>query len=129
MKSHFREYFYTVRSNLPQFDSVYSDVKFRLEKRLQLFGLPTKRQFFFSGKRKGQNLFSVLKGTNKTGNSNVIILGAHYDTVKNSIGIEDNASGSVAILEIARLLKVHRCKLDSSVYFTFFDMEEDVSFI
>ncbi|KWR87607.1 M28 family peptidase [Cupriavidus sp. IDO] len=36
----------------------------------------------------------------------IIVLGAHYDTVRNSPGADDNASGVAALLEIAGLLQV-----------------------
>ncbi|CAB3803771.1 M28 family peptidase [Pararobbsia alpina] len=35
----------------------------------------------------------------------IIVLGAHYDTVRNSPGADDNASGVAALLEIARMLQ------------------------
>src|SRR5260370_2589976 len=35
----------------------------------------------------------------------IIVLGAHYDTVRNSPGADDNASGIAALLEIAALLR------------------------
>ena len=35
----------------------------------------------------------------------LIVLGAHYDTVRNSPGADDNASGIAALLEIARMLR------------------------
>jgi acetylornithine deacetylase/succinyl-diaminopimelate desuccinylase-like protein len=34
----------------------------------------------------------------------IIVLGAHYDTVRNSPGADDNASGVAALLEIAGML-------------------------
>jgi Zn-dependent M28 family amino/carboxypeptidase len=35
----------------------------------------------------------------------IIVLGAHYDTVRNSPGADDNASGVAALLEIAHMLQ------------------------
>ena len=37
----------------------------------------------------------------------LIVLGAHYDTVRHSPGADDNASGVAALLEIARMLQSH----------------------
>lgn len=54
------------------------------------------------------------------------MIGAHYDTVPKSPGVDDNGSGSVAVLELARLLHKHQCKLNMTVIFVLFDMEEDV---
>ncbi|RWS14985.1 hypothetical protein B4U79_09574 [Dinothrombium tinctorium] len=53
-----------------------------------------------------------------------MVIGAHYDTVINSPGVNDNGSGCVATLEIARILSAFKGKLSASVYFVFFDEEE-----
>lgn len=37
----------------------------------------------------------------------ILLVGAHYDTVPGSPGANDNASGVAALLELARLLKAH----------------------
>ena len=52
----------------------------------------------------------------------VIALGAHYDTVFDSPGADDNASGVAGVLEAARLLK--DVPLEKTVHFCFFTMEE-----
>lgn len=43
------------------------------------------------------------------------------------MGIEDNASGSVAVIELARLLHEYKCTFNTTLIFVLFDMEEDVS--
>lgn len=60
-------------------------------------------------------------------NDGVVLIGAHYDTVQGSPGVNDNGSGMAMLLEIARLLKMNRCKLTHSVMFVAFDLEEYVS--
>lgn len=50
-----------------------------------------------------KNVIAELPGTSHA--DEIIIVGAHYDTVVGSPGADDNASGIAAILEIARLLK------------------------
>ena len=37
-------------------------------------------------------------------NAGVVLVGAHYDSVRGSPGADDNATGVVAALEVARLL-------------------------
>ena len=54
-------------------------------------------------------------------------MGAHYDTVRKSSGVDDNGSGSAAVLEIARLLTKHKCYFNKTIIFTLFDLEEEVS--
>ena len=49
-----------------------------------------------------QNIEAILKGVNET---DTLVVGAHYDSAHGTPGADDNASGSAAILEIARLSK------------------------
>lgn len=52
----------------------------------------------------------------------VYLVGAHYDSVHNP-GADDNASGTAAVMEIARVLSTHT--FESTVVFVAFDGEED----
>lgn len=53
-----------------------------------------------------------------TENKKRIIIGAHYDVCSNQQGTDDNASGIVGLLELARLLKGKKlnCKVDLVAY-------------
>ncbi len=53
-----------------------------------------------------------------TENKKRIIIGAHYDVCSNQQGADDNASGIVGLLELARLLKGKKlnCKVDLVAY-------------
>ena len=57
----------------------------------------------------------------------IILVGAHYDSVRGSTGANDNASGVAALLEIARLL--HGQKLARTVRFVGFVNEEPPFFM
>ncbi len=50
-------------------------------------------------------------------------IGAHYDTVRDSPGADDNASAVAGLLEIARALRGIRC--ERTLRFLFFAQEED----
>ncbi|MFX0092851.1 MAG: M20/M25/M40 family metallo-hydrolase, partial [Candidatus Hodarchaeota archaeon] len=52
-----------------------------------------------------------------------ILVGAHYDTVPNSNGTDDNASGVASVLEIARVLSNYSWPCD--LLFTLFNAEEN----
>lgn len=52
----------------------------------------------------------------------IIVIGAHYDTVSDSAGADDNASGIAALLEIASMLK--DVPMDRTVRFVAFPNEE-----
>ncbi len=58
----------------------------------------------------------------KSNSGEIIIVGAHYDSVIGSPGANDNASGIAALLEIARLMS--KQKLERSVRFVAFVNEE-----
>ena len=51
-----------------------------------------------------------------------VIVDAHYDTVSNSPGADDNGSGVVGTVEIARILG--RFPMENTLQFSFFDLEE-----
>jgi Zn-dependent M28 family amino/carboxypeptidase len=52
-----------------------------------------------------QNLIVQIDGQGGAYAQEIIVLGAHYDTVKGSPGANDNTSGVSALLELARMLK------------------------
>ena len=56
------------------------------------------------------------------GNGGAVLLGAHYDSVPNTPGADDNASAVAACLECARLLKDHAA---GPVTIVLFNREED----
>lgn len=67
------------------------------------------------------NVTGVKEGTSCA--ERVLIVGAHYDSVADAPGADDNASGTAAMLEIARALS--ETPLPATVWFTGFTMEED----
>ncbi len=86
--------------------------------------------------RKTQNVAAILLGTDPTLRNEYVVVGAHYDhlgrttdyaldpEVKDSVrnGADDNASGTAAVLELARLLS--RTPPKRSVIFANFSAEE-----
>lgn len=67
----------------------------------------------------GKNVIATQLG--KTNPNDIYIVCAHYDTVADYCA-DDNASGTVAILEIARILST-QC-LDNTIVYAFWDEEE-----
>lgn len=66
------------------------------------------------------NLIAEIPGRRRP--HEVIVIGAHYDTVLDSCGADDNASGIAALLEIASIMK--HLPLDRTVRFVAFPNEE-----
>lgn len=56
--------------------------------------------------RKVKNLIVEIPGARKP--EEIVVIGAHYDTVYDCPGADDNSSGVAALLELARLLKSAR---------------------
>jgi len=76
-----------------------------------------------------RNVVAVLEGNDPVLKDQYIVIGAHYDHlgVKNGKiynGADDNASGSAAVIEIARALCENRDKLKRTVVIAAFDAEE-----
>jgi hypothetical protein len=69
----------------------------------------------------GANVYATLPAT--MGSDKQIILGAHFDTVANSPGANDNASGAAVVLAVARYLNETPCRR-APVILAFFDQEE-----
>jgi len=79
----------------------------------------SEQNFAFSGYA-AANLVGYRYGMNRATRS--IINDAHYDSINNSPGADDNASGVVGVLEIARVLKDYN--FEKSLRFIGFDLEE-----
>lgn len=75
------------------------------------------------------NLVAIIPGNDPVLKNEYILLGAHFDHIgyKNGQicnGADDNASGSTALIEIARILKENQSQLKRSVIIAAFDGEE-----
>lgn len=75
------------------------------------------------------NLVGVIPGNDPLLKDEYIVLGAHFDHIgyKNGEicnGADDNASGSTALIEIARIIKEKQSQLKRSVIIAAFDGEE-----
>lgn len=70
----------------------------------------------------GQNIILEIEGENK---EQAMIFGAHYDSVKMGPGINDNATGTALLLELANQFSKLNGKPPYTVYLAFWDSEED----
>jgi Zn-dependent M28 family amino/carboxypeptidase len=71
------------------------------------------------------NVQAELPGTDRA--AEVVLVGAHYDTVRGSPGANDNGSGIAALIELARLL--HAAPLARTIRFVGFANEESPFFM
>lgn len=70
-------------------------------------GFAVVRQTYLADGVESSNLEVTVPGSARA--SEIVLAGAHYDTVPNSPGADDNASGVAGLLEIARHLRGARC--------------------
>jgi hypothetical protein len=76
-----------------------------LESTLTDMGYPVTSQRWLVGKKEVRNLEVTLRGTAHP--DDLILMGAHYDSARESPAADDNGSGVAALLELARSLKGH----------------------
>jgi Zn-dependent M28 family amino/carboxypeptidase len=83
-------------------------------------GYPVSRQSFTYEGHALQNVIGELRGTSSP--QRVLVIGAHYDTVRTTPGADDNASGVAGLLAVAKVLAGKR--MDKTVRFVAFAFEE-----
>ncbi|KAH3706178.1 hypothetical protein DPMN_065559 [Dreissena polymorpha] len=89
------------------------------------FGLETTYHNFVWEGDDFANVIGILKGDNfGTYDDQIIGVGAHYDTVNITKGVDDNGSGCAALLEVARQMTSVGSKRKHTVIFAAFDHEE-----
>ena len=89
-----------------------------LEQSLTESGWQTQRLPFAEGVNLVAHLGSSSPGSDR------LLLGAHYDTVAQSPGADDNASALAVVLEVARLLGTGNLQTERSLTLAIFDQEE-----
>jgi Zn-dependent M28 family amino/carboxypeptidase len=74
-----------------------------VEKAFARLGYAVAAQRFQSGQVEVRNIEVEVSGGTRA--SEIVLVGAHYDSVAGAVGANDNGSGVAAMLELARLLK------------------------
>jgi hypothetical protein len=87
--------------NLDHYDELEKAALY-IERVLEGHGYPVSRQVFEARGRKVRNIDVVLEAPKL--DPDMIVVGAHYDSAQGTPGANDNASGTAAVLELARLL-------------------------
>lgn len=85
--------------NLPRYGSLVAAADF-LEASLSAAGYKVRRQSYTLLGRTCDNLEVEIAGTDRPGE--IVIVGAHYDSIEGSPGANDNATGAAAVLALAR---------------------------
>jgi Zn-dependent M28 family amino/carboxypeptidase len=74
-----------------------------IEREFQSFGDTVDRQWFEAQDQRTCNLIVERRGRKRP--DQIVVLGAHYDTVSTTPGADDNASAAAVLIEAARLLR------------------------
>jgi Zn-dependent M28 family amino/carboxypeptidase len=96
-----------------------------IEERLRSYGIETTRQEFEYEEGAYHNIIGEVRGAGAS--DEVLVIGAHYDTVAGSPGADDNASAVAGMLELARLTAENPMPL--TVKFVAFTLEEPPVFM
>jgi len=91
-----------------------------IERELSASGYAIERQSYLAQGHDVANLVAEIPGTKRA--DQVIVLGAHYDTVETTPGADDNASAVAVLIEVARMLRDSRPK--RTIRFVAFACEE-----
>ena len=103
----------TGSSNLEQLKSYYVD-------QFESYGLDVDLHAWSQRQYSGENIIATQQGVGQ--HDNIIIVCAHYDSVPQGPGVDDDGSGVVAILESARVLSEYQ--FNSTIRYVLFSGEE-----
>ncbi|MDP6909499.1 MAG: M28 family peptidase, partial [Flavobacteriales bacterium] len=98
------------------------ETKDNIEDRFNQFGLSTRRQAFERDGYTGHNIIGRKAGLGEE--ESTFIIDAHFDSVDDAPGADDNGSGVVGVLEALRVLAPYN--FDRTITFIGFDFEESV---
>lgn len=91
--------------NIKHYDALKASIEY-IENALKSEGFQVAEQEYSAGGKGVKNIETEILGTGRP--TEIIIIGAHYDSVSGSPGANDNASGVAALLEVAHNLKALR---------------------
>lgn len=91
-----------------------------IEEQFRKGGCNPVRQSYTVDGRTYRNIYSEIKGTGEP--DEILVVGAHYDTVVGTPGADDNASGIAGMLELSRLTAENPVR--HTVYYAAFTLEE-----
>jgi len=90
--------------NVHRYDELEKSARY-IDVTLASYGYSVGRQEFFVDDTAVRNIDVVIEPRADIADPEVIVVGAHYDSVVGSPGANDNGSGAAAVIELARLLR------------------------
>jgi len=93
--------------NIKHYDALKASLEY-IENELHTGGFQVAEQEYSIDGKPAKNIEAEIRGTGRP--DQIVIVGAHYDSVSGSPGANDNASGVAALLELAGNFKAQRPK-------------------
>jgi hypothetical protein len=90
--------------NLAHYDDLERVARY-IRSTLASYGYAPGMQTFLVDGKTARNIDAIIDAQAVTVSPEVIVVGAHYDSAPGTPGANDNASGTAAVLELARLLR------------------------
>jgi Peptidase family M28 len=109
--------------NLVHYDELEKVARY-IEATLASFGYAVGRQEFLVGGKMVRNIDATVEPAAPNADPEVVVVGAHYDSVSGSPGANDNASGAAAVIELARLARDPGAAGTKRIRFVLFVNEE-----
>lgn len=101
-----------------------------IEATLAAEGYPVRRhEYTWDGQRVRNLEVSLANLAPSRQPDRIVIVGAHYDSVRGSPGANDNGSGTAALIELARILKAVTPRKGTELKFVFYVNEEPPYFM
>jgi Peptidase family M28 len=114
--------------NVAHHDELEKVARF-IEATLASFGYAVGRQEFTTDGKPVRNIEAVIEPSAGISDPEVIVVGAHYDSAPGTPGANDNASGTAAVIELARLLRDLQGKSGKRIRLVLFVNEEPPYFM
>ena len=109
--------------NIPNYDELEKVARY-IEATLQSQGFAVGRQEFVADGKPVRNIDVTIEPPPASSAPEVVVVGAHYDSARNTPGANDNASGAAAVLELARMLRDRDGKSGKRIRLVLFVNEE-----
>jgi hypothetical protein len=114
--------------NVANYDALEASARY-IEGVLEGYGYQVGRQVYRVDGVDVRNIDAVIEPAGANADPEVVVVGAHYDSVEGSPGANDNGSGTAAVLELARLLADLRGKTSKRIRLVLFVNEEPPYFM
>jgi hypothetical protein len=109
--------------NIKHYDNLERAAR-TIESELTALGYTPVPQIYTVERRAVRNIEVTIEPRDAARSRGTIVIGAHYDSYEDTPGANDNASGTAAVLELARLLADQRGKGDVRLRLVLFVNEE-----